>query len=141
MADQVLKRGVPKVADSLEEETNQQVRGMKNSNFQQEHRMILVCRTRGSREAPGKRKAKKPQHFGDLVKHSIRDISEEERSGGALQKTILQEYRRRITHVKTRNDSSIETQQGLLERHLFRRTFSYATLDEVVPWNHVGESI
>ena len=47
----------------------------------------------------------------------------------------LQEYRRRLTHFKTRSDRPIEPRLGLSERHLFRRKFSYATLDKGVDWN------
>ena len=44
----------------------------------------------------------------------------------------LQEYRRRLTGFKTRNDLPIETRLGLVERHFFRQNFGYATLDEGV---------
>ena len=80
-------------------------------------------------------KSKEPQRFGDPVKHSIKEISEEEPSGGALLKAASQDYRKRLEHFKTRNDISIETRLGLLERHLFRRKFGYATIDEGVDWN------
>ena len=43
----------------------------------------------------------------------------------------LQEYRRRLTHFKTRSDRPIEPRLGLSER----LKFSYATLDKGVDWN------
>ena len=59
----------------------------------------------------------------------MREISEKDLSGGGLLKAS-QEYRRRLAHFKTRNDTPVETRLELLQRHLFRRKFGYAILDE-----------
>ena len=91
-------------------------------------------RKRAVRRSSRQTKSKEPQRFGDPVKHSIMEISEE-LSGGALLKAALQEYRRRLTEFKTRKDRPIESRLSLLERHLFRRKFGYATLDKGVDWN------
>ena len=54
---------------------------------------------------------------------------------GALLKTALQEYRRRLKDFEERSDRPVESKLKLLERHLFRRKFGYATLDKGVGWN------
>ena len=88
----------------------------------------------GVRKSSRQTKSKEPRRFGDPVKHSIKEFSEE-LSGGALLKAASKEYRRRLTEFKTRNDRPKESRLSLLERHLFRRKFGYTTLNKGVDWN------
>ena len=60
---------------------------------------------------------------------------EEELSGGALLKAALQEYRPRLTEFRERSDRPVESKLHILERHLFRSKFGYATLDRGLDWN------
>ena len=135
LGDQVHKRGVKKVADEL--------RGKNQSVGEWDERLDppTGASDDSSIEDTGvgrswrQTKSKDSQHFGDLFKHSIKEISGEKLSEGALPKIALHEYRRRLTHFKTRSDRPIETRSGLLERDLFRQKFGYASLDEGVDWN------
>ena len=88
----------------------------------------------GVRRSSRQSKSKKPKRFADPVKHSIEEVSEE-LSGGALLKAALQEYRGRLTYFLERSDRPIGSKLRLLERHLFRRQFGYATLDKGINWN------
>ena len=47
----------------------------------------------------------------------------------------LQEYQRRLRDFKERSDRPVESKLRMLERHLFRQKFGYATLDKGVDWN------
>ena len=116
LADQLRKRGVEKVANELGD-IRQFQRGRRRGR-------------RSSRQT----KSKEPKRFRDPVRHSIKQVSEE-LTGGALLKAALQEYRRRLPEFKERNDRPTESKLGLLERHLFKRKFGYATLDKGVDWN------
>ena len=78
--------------------------------------------------------SKEPKRFGDPVKHSIKEVSEE-LSGGALLKAALQEYRKKLTDFHERSDRPVESKLRILERHLFRRKIGYATLDKGTDWN------
>ena len=54
---------------------------------------------------------------------------------GELLKAALQELRRRLADFQERSDRPIESKLRLLERHLFRSKFGYATLDKGINWN------
>ena len=88
----------------------------------------------GVRRSSRQNKSTEPERFGDPVKHSIKEVSEE-LTGGALLKAALQEFRRRLTNFQERNERPIESKLRLLERHLFKMNFGYATLDKGVDWN------
>ena len=79
-------------------------------------------------------KNKEPKRFGDPIKHSIKEITEN-LTGGALLKTALKDYLRRLRDFKERSDRPVESKLKRLKRHLFMRKFGYATLDEGVDWN------
>ena len=117
LVDQLLKRGVHKVADELSQPLN----GMKNSNFLRGHQ------TQGLEGAQIDKEHGAKTLWGPS-KHSIKEVSEE-LTGGAVLKAALQEYRRRLTEFKEQNDRPTESKLGLLERHLFKGKFGYATLD------------
>ena len=87
----------------------------------------------GVRRSSRQTKSKEPKPFGDPVKHFIKEVSE--LSGGALLKAALQEYRKRLTDFQERSDMPVESKLHILERHLFRRKFGYATLDKGTDWN------
>ena len=134
LADQLLKRGVQKFADELRKQSQPAVE--RDENFEPPSGASDDCSVEeaGVRRSSRQTKSKEPKRFGDPVKHSIKEVSEE-LTGGALLKAALQEYRRRLTEFKERGDRPMESKLGLLERHLFRRKFGYATLDKGVDWN------
>ena len=88
----------------------------------------------GVRRSSRQTKNKEPKRFGDPIKHSIKEVSQD-LSGGALLKTAPQDYRRRLRDFKERSDRPVESKLRILERHLFRRKLGYATLDKGVDWN------
>ena len=135
LADQFLKSGVQKVADDLR--GNVQSASEKNTIFEppQGSSDESSAEDSGVRRSSGQTKNKEPEPFGDPVKHSIKQVSEKELSGGALLKAALQEYRRRFTEFRERSDRPVESKLRILERHLFRRKFGYATLDKGSDWN------
>ena len=114
-ADQLLKRGIQKVADDFrghvqpasEQETRfEPPQGVSDDSSAEESGV-----PRSSRQT----KSKEPKQFGDPVKHSIKEVSEE-LSEGALLEAALHEYRRRLTDFKERSDMPIESKSRLLER-------------------------
>ena len=128
LADQLLKRGVQKVADDLR--GHDQPASERDTRFEP----LQASQNRGVRRSSRQTKSKEPKRFGDPVKHSIKEVSEE-LTGGALLKAALQEYRRLLTNFQERSDRPTESKLRLLERHLFRRKFGHATLDKGVDWN------
>ena len=133
-ADQLLKRGVQRVADEIRENPKQI--SEKDTTFEPSQGFSDESSTEESniRRSSRQTKNKEPKRFGDPIKHSIKEISENLR-GGALLKTALQEYRNQLRDFKERSDRPVESKIRRLERHLFMRKFGYATLDEGVEWN------
>ena len=111
---------------TIENKVSQPLNGTKISNLLRGHQTIVALKKQGYEGAQDKQKSKEPKRFGDPVKHSIKEVSEE-LTGGALLKAALQEYRRRLTEFKERGDRPMESKLGLLDRHLSSRKFGYAT--------------
>ena len=130
----MLKRGVQRVADDIR--GNPQPFSERDAAFEPPQRFSDESSAEESnvRRCSRQTKNKEPKRFGDPIKHSIKEISEN-LTGGALLKTALQEYSRRLRDFKERSDRPAESKLKMLERHLFRRKFGYATLDEGVEWN------
>ena len=106
-ADQLLKRDVQKVADNLRGHV--QPASERDTRFEPPQGVSddSSAEESGVRRSSRQTKSKEPQRFGDPVKHSIKEVSEE-LSGGALLKAALQEYRRRLTDFQERSDRPIE---------------------------------
>ena len=64
-----------------EEISNQYRKEMQHLSLLKEFRTSQVRRIRGSDEAPDRQKNKEPKHFGNPIKHSIEEVSED-LSGG-----------------------------------------------------------
>ena len=127
LVDQLPKRGVHKVADEL--------RGQSQPAAERDEKFELPqgASDDSSVEDAGLKGAQIDKEHGAKTlwgpsKHSIKEVSEE-LTGGAVLKAALQEYRRRLTEFKEQNDRPTESKLGLLERHLFKGKFGYATLD------------
>ena len=133
-ADQLLKRGVQRVADKLRE--NPQKGSELDTNFEppQGFSDESSAEESGVRRSSRQTKNKEPKRFGDPIKHSIKEISEI-LTGRGLLKEALREYRNQLRDFKDRDDRPLESKVRRLERHLFMRKFGYATLDEGVDWN------
>ena len=133
-ADQLLKRGVQRVADELRE--NPQKGSELDTNFEppQGFSDESSAEESGVRRSSRQTKNKEPKRFGDPIKHSIKEISEN-LTGRGLLKEALKEYRNQLRDFKDRDDRPLESKVRRLERHLFMRKFGYATLDEGVDWN------
>ena len=133
-ADQLLKRGVQRVADDIR--GNPQQISEKDMTFEPPQGFSDDSSTEESsiRRSSRQTKNKEPKRFGDPIKHSIKEISEN-LTGGALLKTALQEYRKQLRDFRERSDRPVESKIRRLERHLFMQKFGYATLDERVEWN------
>ena len=133
-ADQLLKRGVQRVADDIRGDP-QQI-SEKDTTFEPPQGFSEGSSAEESsvRRSSRQTKNKEPKRFGDPIKHSIKEISEN-LTGGALLKTAPQEYRKQLRDFKERSDRPVESKLKRLERHLFMRKFGYATLDEGVEWN------
>ena len=133
-ADQLLKRGVQRVADELRE--NPQQSSELDTNFEPPKGFSDESSTEesGIRRSSRQTKNKEPKRFGDPIKHSIKEISEN-LTGVGLLKEALKEYRNQLRDFKNRDDRPLESKVRRLERHLFMRKFGYATLDEGVDWN------
>ena len=133
-ADQLLKRGVQRVANELRE--NPQQSSELDTNFEPPQGFSDESSTEesGIRRSSRQTKNKEPKRFGDPIKHSIKEISEN-LTGGGLLKEALKEYRNQLRDFKDRDDRPLESKVRRLERHLFMRKFGYATLDEGVNWN------
>ena len=133
-ADHLSKRGFQRVADEIRE--NPQQISEKDTTFEPPQGFLDESSTEesGIRRSSRQTKNKEPKRFGDPIKHSIKEISEN-LTGGALLKTALQEYRNQLRDFKERSDRPVESKIRRLERHLFMRNFGYATLDEGVEWN------
>ena len=133
-ADQLLKRGVQRVADELRE--NPQQSSELDTNFEppQGFSDESSAEESGIRRSSRQTKNKEPKRFGDPIKHSIKEISEN-LTGRGLLKEALRQYRNQLQDFKDRVDRPLESKVRRLERHLFMRKFGYATLDEGVDWN------
>ena len=134
LADQLLKRGVQKVADNLR--GNVQPASERDTIFEPPQGVLddSSAEDSGVRRSSRQTKNKEPKRFGDPVKHSIKEVWEE-LSGGALPKAALQEYRKRLTDFQERSNRPVESKLRILVRHLFRRKFGYATFDKGTDWN------
>ena len=134
-ADQLLKRGVQRVADKIR--GNPQQSSEMDTNFEPPQGFSDKSRTEesGIRRSSRQTKNKEPKRFGDPMKHSIKEEISENLTGGGLLKEALKEYRNQLRDFKDRNDKPMESKVQRLERHLFMRKFGYATLDEGVDWN------
>ena len=133
-ADQLLKRGVQRVADEIRENPQQILE--KDTTFEPPQGFSDESGTEesGIRRSSRQTKNKEPKRFGDPIKHSIKRISEN-LTGGGLLKEALKEYRNQLRDFKDRSDRPLESKVRRLERHLFMRKFGYATLDDGVEWN------
>ena len=133
-ADQLLKRGVQRVADEIR--GNPQQSSEMDTNFEPPQGFSDESSTEesGIRRSSRQTKNKEPKRFGDPIKHSIKEISEN-LTGRGLLKEALKEYRNQLRDFKDRNDKPMESKVRRLERHLFMRKLGYATLDEGVDWN------
>ena len=133
-ADQLLKRGVQRVADELRE--NPQQSSELDTNFEppQGFSDESSAEESGIRRSSRQTKNKEPKRFGDPIKHSIKEISEN-LTGRGLLKEALRQYRNQLRDFKDRDNRPLESKVRRLERHLFMRKFGYATLDEGVDWN------
>ena len=103
MAYQFLKRGVQKVSDDLRGHV--QPASERDTRFES---------PQGVSDDSRQSKSKELKRFGDPVKHSIKEVSEE-LTGGALLKAALQEYRRRLKTFQERSDMPTESKLRLLE--------------------------
>ena len=117
-ADQLLKRGVQRVADELRE--NPQKGSELDTNFEppQGFSDESSAEESGVRRSSRQTKNKEPKRFGDPIKHSIKEISEN-LTGRSLLKEALKEYRNQLTEFKDREDRPLELKVRRLERHLF----------------------
>ena len=134
LADQLLKRGIQKVADKLRGQSQPSAEREEKFEPPQGASDDSRIEDAGVRRSSRQTKSKEPKRFGDPVKHSIKEVLDE-LTGGALLKAALQEYQRRLTEFKERNDRPTVSKLRLLEKRLFRRKFGYATLDKEVDWN------
>ena len=103
LAYQFLKRGVQKVSDDLRGHV--QPASERDTRFES---------PQGVSDDSRQSKSKELKRFGDPVKHSIKEVSEE-LTGGALLKAALQEYRRRLKTFQERSDMPTESKLRLLE--------------------------
>ena len=133
-ADQLISRGVQRVADDIR--GNPQQTSEKDTTFEPPQGFSDESSAEESsvRRSSRQTKNKEPKGFGDPIKHSIEEISEN-LTGEALLKTALQEYCRQLRDFKQRSDRPVESKLRRLERHLFMRKLGYATLDEGLEWN------
>ena len=133
-ADQLLKRGVQRVADEIR--GNPQQISEKDTTFEPPQGFSDESSTEesGIRRSSRQTKNKEPKRFGDPIKLSIKEISEN-LTGGGLLKEALKEYRNQLRDFKDRSDRPLESKVRRLERHLFMQKFGYATLDEGVEWS------
>ena len=119
-ADQVLTRGVQKVAETFLKNTD--TIGDEGNNvppgFSDESGESEVPLRRSERQT----KNKSPSRFGNPVKHSIKLISTEQDITD-LKKAALDAYRVKLATFKTEINKPVETKLGLFEKHLFRRKF------------------
>ena len=108
LADQLLKRGVQKVADDLT--GNVQPASEWDTIFKPPQGVSddSSAEDSGVRRSSRQSKNREPKQFGDSVKRSIKEVSEE-LSGGALLKAALQEYRKRLTDFQERSDRPVES--------------------------------
>ena len=134
LADQLLKRGFQKVADNLR--GNFQPASERGTLFEPPQGVSddSSAEDSGVRRSSRQTKNKEPKRFGDPVKHSIKEVSEE-LSGRALLKAALQEYRKRLTDFQERSDRPVQSKLRILERPLFGRNLGYATPDKGTDWN------
>ena len=118
LADQLLKRGVQKFAGDLR--GNVQPATEKDTIFEPPQGVFddSSAEKSGVRRSSKQFKSKEPKRFGDPVKHSIKEVSEE-LSGGAFLNTALQEYRKRLTDFQERSDRPVESKLRILERHIY----------------------
>ena len=133
-ADQLLKRAVERVADEIR--GNPQQISEKDTTFKPPQGFSDESSTEesGIRRSSRQTKNKEPKRFGDPIKHSIKEISEN-LTGGGLLKEALKEYRNQLRDFEDRSDRPMESKVRRLGRHLFMRKFGYATLDEGFEWN------
>ena len=84
-ADQLLKRGIQRVADDIR--GNPQQTSEKDTIFEPPQRFSDESRAEESsvRRSSGQTKNKEPKRFGDPIKHSIKEISEISDRGSTLQ--------------------------------------------------------
>ena len=113
-ADQLLKRGVQRVADDIR--GNPQQISEKDTIFEPPQGFSDQSSAEESsvRRSSRQTKNKEPKRFGDPIKHSIKEISEN-LTGGALLKTALQEYRKQLRDFKERSDRPVESKLRRLE--------------------------
>ena len=102
LADQILKRGVQKVADNLR--GNVQPASERDTIFEPPQGLsdYSSAEESGVRRSSRQTKSKEPKRFGDPVKHYIKEVSQL-LSGGALLTAALQEYRKRLTDFQERS--------------------------------------
>ena len=102
-ADQLLKRGVQRVADEIR--GNAQQISEKDTTFEPPQGFSDESSTEesGIRRSSRQTKNKEPKRFGDPVKHSIKEISKN-LTGGGLLKEALKEYRNQLRDFKDRSD-------------------------------------
>ena len=119
-ADQLLKRGVQRVADEIR--GNPQQISEKDTTFEPPQGFSDESSTEesGIRRSSRQTKNKEPKRFGDPIKHSIKEISEN-LTGGGLLKEALKEYRNQLRDFKDRSNRPMESKVRRLERHLFTR--------------------
>ena len=99
LADQLLNRGVQKVADDLR--GNVQPASERYAIFEPPQGVSddSSAEESGVRRSSRQTKSKEPKRFRDPVKHSTKEVSEE-LSGGALLKAALQGYRQTLTNFQ-----------------------------------------
>ena len=121
-ADQFLKRGVQRVADKIR--GNPLQISEKDTTFAPPQGFLDESSTEesGIRRSSRQTKNKEPKRFGNPIKHSIKEISEN-LTGGGLLKEALKEYRNQLRDFKERSDRPMESKVRRLERHLFMRKF------------------
>ena len=140
MADQVLTRGIQKTAEDIltsrdAEQSDDDVHmdtppGCSDESSKDEHQGSIAQIRRSNRQT----KNQGPKRYGDPAQHSVRLICSEEDLTD-LNKAALEAYRLKLARLKTDTNKLAETKLGILERHLFRKKFGYASLDVTRSWN------
>ena len=132
MADQVLTRGVQKIAENI----------LNSPDFEAEQNKNLLpgfSYESGDSEATARRserntKSKGPKRYGNPVKYSIKLVSPQQ-DVTDLNKAALEAYRVKLANFRTDANKPEETKLGLLEKHFFRRKFGIEALDISKTWN------
>ena len=127
-----VEKGVQRIANDLR--GNFQPVSEKDTAFEPPHGVSdeSSAEESGVRRSSRQTKNKEPKCFGDPIKHSIKEVSAD-LSGGHYSRWHFKNTGGGLGTSK--NEVIGQSKLRMLERHLFRQKFGYATLDKGVDWN------